>query len=878
MSSDEKEKKEMIKFFLDNKAFVIKKFSKNDSLSSVRQELLSKNKIDFIFVMKDGFRIELHEENDFSLIDILDGNIIYLESTKGNELDEKITEKPTEKPKENIINEKIDKKVLEPLKKEIKEDDFSLFNINNMPPADAPINNNIIEKPKKIIENFENKKLSQINFKEKENSKVTPGLSLTESIKVKIFINGNFQFNCEMDKNWDLLKVRKKLSNYIKNDFLFLLPDGFIINHNEEEIFSLEGILNGDKIYINHEQLILDMNNNNNKDNLEILPKNKVMKNLDNKIELNNKKEDNKDIKTINNNIEKNKNIKILNNNNINDIPKEKNIIENNSNKQLKNLLKYCKRLDNIGNLEVYLYPSFDLTPSEMRNSVNFMVVGQTGSGKTTLLNAFLNYLLGVKFEDNFRLKLINEDFGISMAESQTRDVIIYNIKSFDKNIPPIRVIDTPGFGDTGGLGKDKLISEKIAEKFRTDVSHINAICFVAQSTNAKLTINQKYIFNSIMDLFSEDIKENFIAMLTFCNIIDENPVILEPLKKKGSGFDLVLPAIEKSQWYFLFDNLAIFKSKENIKLNKKIKAFYGFAMENFDEFMSKLLSLPKKTLTNTKRVLDDRKSLECKIQILEEIVKYCLNKMDEFIQTYNLVNKYYDELKNKNFIYTVNETKSKKVLLTEYNGDKGSGGDYFTTCLICSHTCHLGCYIKLNPEKRQCSAMDQLTGKCKVCKGKCDWSVHLNQDYVWVEYQEAVTKTDEYLKKKYVQKKSEKSAKEQILEGLEKDISRNNVELMQTQEEMKNTINELKKIALNKDVFESAEQHIDLLIENEKFERKPGWQKRIEAFNILKRQKIKLKEIYHGQHTDANKIQEFVKRFNREEIKKHSNSGCLIY
>ena len=53
---------------------------------------------------------------------------------------------------------------------------------------------------------------------------------------------------------------------------------------------------------------------------------------------------------------------------------------------------------------------------------------------------------------------------------------------------------------------------------------------------------------------------------------------------------------------------------------------------------------------------------------------------------------------------------------------------------------------------------------------------------------------------------------------------------------------------------------------------------KRIEAFNILKRQKIKLKEIYNGKHTDANKIQDFVKRFNREEIKKHADSGCLIY
>ena len=241
MSSEEKEKKEVIKFFLDNKAFVIKKLSKNDSLSTVRHELLSKNKIEFIFVMKDGFRIEHHEENDFSLIDILDGNIIYLESAKGNEKDEKITEKPTEKPKENTINEKIDNKVSETLKKEIKDDDSNLNSqIINKPPADIPIINNIIEKPKQIIENNEDKKLNQINIIGKDNLKVTPGLSLTESIKVKIFVNGNFQFDCEMDKNLDLIKVRIKLSSYIKNDFLFLLPDGFIINHNEEEIFSLE--------------------------------------------------------------------------------------------------------------------------------------------------------------------------------------------------------------------------------------------------------------------------------------------------------------------------------------------------------------------------------------------------------------------------------------------------------------------------------------------------------------------------------------------------------------------------------------------------------------------------------------------------------------
>ena len=35
------------------------------------------------------------------------------------------------------------------------------------------------------------------------------------------------------------------------------------------------------------------------------------------------------------------------------------------------------------------------------------MVVGQTGSGKTTLLNAFINYLFGIKYEDDFRYFII---------------------------------------------------------------------------------------------------------------------------------------------------------------------------------------------------------------------------------------------------------------------------------------------------------------------------------------------------------------------------------------------------------------------------------------------------------------------------------------
>ena len=76
---------------------------------------------------------------------------------------------------------------------------------------------------------------------------------------------------------------------------------------------------------------------------------------------------------------------------------------------------------------------------------------------------------------------------------------------------------------------------------------------------------------------------------------------------------------------------------------------------------MKKLISIPKKELTNTKRVLYDRKSLEEKIQVLEKIVRNCLNKMDEFTQTFNIIKRYSQELKEKNFIYRVKKNTLKK-------------------------------------------------------------------------------------------------------------------------------------------------------------------------------------------------------------------------
>lgn len=63
------------------------------------------------------------------------------------------------------------------------------------------------------------------------------------------------------------------------------------------------------------------------------------------------------------------------------------------------------------------------------------MMVGSTGSGKTTTLNAMINYVLGVKWQDCFRLKMIHEDSSNqetkeigNQARSQTQYVTCYTV------------------------------------------------------------------------------------------------------------------------------------------------------------------------------------------------------------------------------------------------------------------------------------------------------------------------------------------------------------------------------------------------------------------------------------------------------------------
>ena len=76
---------------------------------------------------------------------------------------------------------------------------------------------------------------------------------------------------------------------------------------------------------------------------------------------------------------------------------------------------------------------------------------------------------------------------------------------------------------------------------------------------------------------------------------------------------------------------------------------------------------------------------------------------------------------------------------------------------------------------------------------------------------------------------------KTQLLLGAKQDLINLNIECINTQDLITKSINRLQQITLNKTVFESSEEYIELLIETEKPERKEEWKTRIEELKLLK-------------------------------------------
>jgi GTP-binding protein EngB required for normal cell division len=221
------------------------------------------------------------------------------------------------------------------------------------------------------------------------------------------------------------------------------------------------------------------------------------------------------------------------------------------------------------------------------------IVLGESGVGKSTLINSIVNYLHGVQITDSFRLQLVKEDTRQNVSMSQTSTVNMYTIESPFLKFP-IVLIDTPGYNDTSGIGRDKETDAQLERLLTEDVKAVHLICFVAKANTIRITDTQKYVYKKIVDLFGEDITENLTFLFTFC---DNNlPQVSKELVKPDS---IVLPMIKKmsDNWFIKFNSSSLYETYDEKNPDVFVKLYWDFGLKGTEALITKLMkSNPKKT------------------------------------------------------------------------------------------------------------------------------------------------------------------------------------------------------------------------------------------------------------------------------------------
>ncbi|KAK9717892.1 50S ribosome-binding GTPase [Popillia japonica] len=222
----------------------------------------------------------------------------------------------------------------------------------------------------------------------------------------------------------------------------------------------------------------------------------------------------------------------------------------------------------------------------------NVLLIGETGVGKSTFINAFVNYISfanldeAVKTGDPFCL--IPSNFAITddnydrhvvtcgkldenetfiTGQSSTQAVKSYSIRT-DKTI--LRLIDTPGIGDTRGLEKDQENFDKLL-KAVAELENIHAICVMLRPNNSRLTVVFEYCIRELFAHLDRSASQNIVFLFTnsrgtFYRPGDTLPPLLSILKDLESPPTSVKIPFEKKN-IFCMDNEAF-----RFLLAKKIK------------------------------------------------------------------------------------------------------------------------------------------------------------------------------------------------------------------------------------------------------------------------------------------------------------------
>ncbi|KAL1892594.1 hypothetical protein Sste5346_006879 [Sporothrix stenoceras] len=492
---------------------------------------------------------------------------------------------------------------------------------------------------------------------------------------------------------------------------------------------------------------------------------------------------------------------------------------------------------------------------------VNILILGETGVGKSTFINALVNYLSfetldeaksaeelswvipcafsiqtmdrsrpnGAIKERKIRVGGRDDEADGSDGASATQQTAVYPVNIGGKTI---RLIDTPGIGDTRGLAFDK---KNMADILRTlsGYEQLHGILILLKSNNARLTVTFNFCMQELLMHLHRSASRNMAFGFTNTRISNYSPGDtfgpLTALLSKHRDIGLAL----ENQNTFCFDSesfrfLAAFKNGVAMENEQDFRRSWQFSREEAVRMVTFFaLKTPHQvrstlSLNGTRQLIAElTKPMADISQTININIKICGDQIDELRDTRLSGDKLRQRLQvPKLHLRTVKLDRPRTVCRNEACVDWRDDG---TGTVIRSYRnpCHDPCYLdnvevdRVNcPELMRCAAF--FLGRSGCCgEPTCghSWQEHLHVYFELEEYTAMVT--DMEAERLWQQNESDITVKQAALQSLEFRIAAYQAEHAQIQQAAARFGLFLKKHSITP-YNDATLEYLDMLIQEE--------------------------------------------------------------